>query len=62
MAMSGIAMQALTIIIGIVGSIIGSFIATQLGLGEFGKFSLEGIGLGVVGAVVLLIGYRKIWK
>ena len=50
----------ITIIIGIVGSFIGGFIASFLGLGEFGKFSLAGIGMGVVGAVVLLIGYRMI--
>lgn len=50
----------ITIVIGIVGSLIGGFIASLLGLGEFGKFSIAGIALGVAGAVVLLIGYRMV--
>lgn len=48
----------ITILLGIAGSFVGSWLGQQLGIapeGGFGKFAL-----GVVGAIVLLIIYRVI--
>ncbi|MEP2552120.1 MAG: GlsB/YeaQ/YmgE family stress response membrane protein, partial [Marinomonas sp.] len=43
------------IVVGIVGSVIGNFIAGFFGIGgSIQEFSLTGLGIAVVGAVVLL--------
>lgn len=43
------------IVVGIIGSFIGGFISTQLGMGSTtGEFSLIGVVMSVVGAIVLL--------
>ncbi|ETW95153.1 MAG: membrane protein [Candidatus Entotheonella factor] len=49
-----------TIIIGIVGAFIGGWIGSLLGLGTLGTFSLLNIVLAIVGALILLGGYRLI--
>lgn len=49
-----------TIIIGIVGAVIGGFISTALGFGDVSGLNLPSILIAVVGAVVLLIVYRMI--
>jgi uncharacterized membrane protein YeaQ/YmgE (transglycosylase-associated protein family) len=51
-----------TILIGIAGSFVGKFIAIQLGMGEMGAFSLGGIIMSVIGAAILLIGWRIVKK
>ena len=43
------------IIVGLLGSIIGGFIAQLIGLGSYSQFSLGGILISLVGAVVLLL-------
>ncbi len=50
----------ITIIIGIVGAFIGGFIGSLIGFGELAKFSFLNIILSIVGALVLLGGYRMI--
>jgi len=49
-----------TIIIGIVGAVIGGFIATRLGLGTVSGFNLHSLVIAVLGSLVLLVGYRMI--
>ena len=49
----------LTIIIGIVGSLIGGFLGSRvLGLGPVTGFNLESLGLAILGAVLLLLVFR----
>ena len=49
-----------TILIGIVGAVIGGFVGGALGLGGTGDLSLGSIALSVVGALILLFLYRKL--
>ena len=49
-----------TIIIGIVGAVIGGFIATQLGFGSVSGFNLHSLLVAVLGSLVLLVGFRMI--
>ena len=49
-----------TIIIGIVGAVIGGFIATSLGYGDVSGVNLPSILIAVLGSVVLLIVYRMV--
>ena len=43
------------IIVGLLGSIIGGFIAQLLGLGSYSEFSLGGALISLAGAVVILL-------
>ena len=47
-----------TILIGIVGAVIGGFIGTQLGFGTVTGFNLPSIGIAILGALVLLLLLR----
>jgi uncharacterized membrane protein YeaQ/YmgE (transglycosylase-associated protein family) len=47
-----------TTIIGIVGAIIGGFIAVQLGWGDVSGFDVRSFVIAIVGALILLFGYR----
>lgn len=49
-----------TILLGIVGAAVGGAIGAQLGWGTINGFSLHSIGLAVMGAVIVLLGYRAI--
>ena len=49
-----------TIILGVVGAVVGGFIATQLGFGGVTGFDLHSFIVAVVGALILLFGYRMI--
>lgn len=51
-----------TTIIGIVGAVIGGFIATQLGWGDVTGFDLRSFGIAIAGALILLFGYRLLKK
>jgi uncharacterized membrane protein YeaQ/YmgE (transglycosylase-associated protein family) len=42
------------IIVGLLGAVIGGFIAQLLGLGSYSEFSIGGILIALVGAVILL--------
>ena len=47
-----------TILIGIVGAVIGGFLGTQLGWGDVAGLDLRSIGLSIAGAIVLLVALR----
>jgi len=50
-----------TILLGIVGALIGGFIGRMLGmLGWYGEGDPVGFIMAVIGAIVVLFGYRKI--
>ncbi len=51
-----------TIILGIVGAMLGGFIASLLGFGTVQSFDIGGILIATGGALLLLIGYRFIKK
>jgi uncharacterized membrane protein YeaQ/YmgE (transglycosylase-associated protein family) len=48
-----------TIGLGIAGSFVGGFLASLIGLGTPGGFSLGGIAVATAGAFLLLFLYRK---
>jgi len=51
----------ITIILGIVGAVVGGFIGRTLGMGgDMQSFSWNNLIFAVIGALVLLIGYRAI--
>ncbi len=50
----------MTIIIGIVGAVLGGYIGTHFGWGSVTGFDLHSIGLAIGGAILLLLGYRMI--
>ena len=47
-----------TTIIGIVGAVIGGFIAVQLGWGDVTGFDVRSFVIAIIGALILLFGYR----
>jgi uncharacterized membrane protein YeaQ/YmgE (transglycosylase-associated protein family) len=49
-----------TILIGIVGAVIGGFIGNQLGWGGVNGLDLRSIGIAIVGSLVLLLGLRML--
>ncbi len=48
-----------TIIIGVLGAVVGGFIASSLGLGTVDGFNLGSLGIAILGAILLLFLYRK---
>ena len=50
----------ITIAIGIVGAIIGGFIATSLGFGGVEGFDFRSLVIAILGSIILLFGYRMI--
>lgn len=49
-----------TIIIGVLGAVVGGFIASALGLGTVDGFNLGSLGIAILGALLLLFLYRKL--
>ena len=50
----------ITIILGIVGAVVGGFISTRLGFGDVTGFNLPSIVIAVLGSLVLLFIYRVV--
>ena len=50
----------LTVVLGIIGAVIGGFVATRLGMGAVTGFDLRSIAVGVGGAVLLLFAHRML--
>ena len=42
------------VVVGLIGSVIGGWIASLVGIGSVKDFSLPGLGIAVLGAIVLL--------
>ena len=50
----------ITIVIGIVGAMIGGFLSSALGMGDVTGINLGSIVIATLGSLVLLFGYRRI--
>ncbi len=50
----------LTVIIGIVGAMVGGFIGTQLGFGAVSGFDVRSFLVAIAGAMLLLFAYRLV--
>jgi uncharacterized membrane protein YeaQ/YmgE (transglycosylase-associated protein family) len=50
----------ITILLGIAGAFVGGFVGSLLGLGEVTSFDIRSFFIAVLGAVLLLVGYRFI--
>jgi len=50
----------ITVIIGIVGAVLGGFLATRLGFGGISGFDLRSIFIAILGAFILLAIWRMI--
>lgn len=50
----------ITILLGIVGAVVGGFIANGLGYGGVDGFNFGSFIVAVIGSLVLLIGYRML--
>ena len=50
----------ITIVLGIAGALLGGFISSALGLGSVSGFNLWSLAIAVGGALLLLIGYRRL--
>jgi uncharacterized membrane protein YeaQ/YmgE (transglycosylase-associated protein family) len=49
-----------TVILGIVGAVVGGYISTFFGMGRVDGFNLGSFVVAVIGALVVLFVYRKI--
>ena len=49
-----------TALLGIAGALLGGFIAAGIGLGSYTGFTVSGLVIAVLGAILLLGGYRMI--
>ena len=50
----------ITVLLGIVGAVIGGFIGNALGFGGVDGFNIRSFAVAVLGALILLFGYRSI--
>ena len=50
----------LTTVLGIVGAILGGFIATQMGYGDISGFDLRSLGIAFLGSLLVLVIYGAI--
>jgi uncharacterized membrane protein YeaQ/YmgE (transglycosylase-associated protein family) len=51
-----------TILIGVAGAFVGGYVGTLLGIGTVNGFDLRSFFIAVLGALILLAGYRMIKK
>ncbi|MEI6665372.1 MAG: GlsB/YeaQ/YmgE family stress response membrane protein [Chloroflexota bacterium] len=52
-----------TILLGIAGAVVGGFIAVALGIGDgVNNFDIGSILTAMIGAIVLLLGYRMVFS
>jgi uncharacterized membrane protein YeaQ/YmgE (transglycosylase-associated protein family) len=50
----------MTIVIGIVGALVGGFLSSLLGFGDVSGFNLGSVVIATLGSLLLLFGYRRI--
>ncbi len=51
-----------TIVLGIIGAMVGGFLGTFVGLGKIESFDLGGIFIATMGAIVVLLIWRLVQK
>lgn len=51
-----------TIVLGVIGAMVGGFLGTFVGLGKIESFDLGGIFIATMGAIVVLVVWRLIQK
>jgi uncharacterized membrane protein YeaQ/YmgE (transglycosylase-associated protein family) len=49
-----------TIVLGIVGAVVGGFLGTTFGFGSVTGFDMRSLLIAIGGALILLIGYRLV--
>ena len=52
----------ITILLGVGGAVVGGFIGKALGMGPVTGFDLQSFFVAILGAIVLLAGYRLLQK
>jgi uncharacterized membrane protein YeaQ/YmgE (transglycosylase-associated protein family) len=52
----------ITIILGVLGAVVGGFLGTFVGLGKVQSFDIGGIFISTVGAIVVLLIWRMFQK
>jgi uncharacterized membrane protein YeaQ/YmgE (transglycosylase-associated protein family) len=52
----------MTIVIGILGALVGGWIGTKANIGTVNDFSVQSVGLATGGSILLLVLYRLITK
>ncbi len=52
----------ITILLGVGGAFVGGWVGTQLGIASFNGFTIQGILVATLGAVLLLVLYRLLRK
>ena len=58
---SGVYGLVVTTVLGVVGALVGGFIATQIGVNvNPGSFDLGSLAVAVGGSIILLLGYRAL--
>ncbi|WP_027966819.1 GlsB/YeaQ/YmgE family stress response membrane protein [Halomonas halocynthiae] len=50
----------MTMVLGIIGAVVGGFISTRLGFGSVNGLNLGSIGIAVLGALIVLFIYKQI--
>ena len=50
-----------TMLLGVLGAVLGGFIGTRLGMGDVRGFDLRSLGLALVGALAVVIVFRLIF-
>jgi uncharacterized membrane protein YeaQ/YmgE (transglycosylase-associated protein family) len=50
----------LTCVLGIVGAFVGGYVGTLLDFGTVGGFDLRSLGIAILGAMIVLFGYRAL--
>ncbi len=52
----------ITILLGVGGAFVGGWVGTQLGIASFNGFTMQGVLVATLGAVLLLVIYRLLRK
>lgn len=50
----------MTVLLGIIGAMVGGYVGTQLGLGSVTGFNLSSIAIATMGALIVLFVFNKI--
>ena len=50
----------ITILLGIVGAVVGGFLSTLVGFGDISGFDVRSVAIAILGAIVVLAIYRAV--